>query len=117
MADRQSANCNLPREQELAKNFINRGGTVDLRVPIWKDLRELFEDGYLLICGVNSLTLNGQEGYSNHFILVVDVDDERITIHDPGLPPRPSVKIDRRPFEMAWGYPNDKDRIIVALKK
>lgn len=51
--------------------------TVDL-------VKELLDDGYLLITWVNSGTLNDLGGYSGHYVLIHDHEPGILIAHDPG---------------------------------
>lgn len=117
VANAQEAHSNLRREQKLAKKFVAVGGKVDYRIPQWPDLEKLFKDGYLIICNINANKLYRQAGYSGHFVLPIEITDQYIVIHDPGLPPAPALKVDRSTFETAWGYPAETDKNILAIRK
>lgn len=67
--------------------FRYRHGTVQL-------LREYWSKRYMLIVKVNPYTLRGIEGLGSHVVVVTDVKKNRITIHDPGLPPKKSLTVD-----------------------
>lgn len=49
-----------------------------------RNLRQLIDDGYLAVIWVNSAKLNGEDGYTGHFILVHDYDGSDFIAHDPG---------------------------------
>lgn len=117
VANAQEGNSDLKREQKLAKKFVAAGGKVDYRIPDWKDLEKLFKDEYLIICNINANSLYQFPGYSGHFIVPIAINPEDIVIHDPGLPPSPSLKVNKITFEQAWGYPTEKEKNILAIKK
>lgn len=116
VAKAQEANSDLPREQKLAATFVKRG-SVDYRIPAWKDLEQLFQEGYLIICNVNACRLYQKGAYSGHFVVPIEVFSDHIFLHDPGLPPKPSLKVSRAIFEEAWGYPTDHEKNILAIRK
>lgn len=117
VADAQEANSDLPREQKLALEFIQKGGAVDLRIPTLQDLKSLLMDGYLTICNINANRLYNLTGYSGHFVLPIEISPIEILLHDPGLPPAPSTKVAPSVFEAAWGYPTEKEKNILAIRK
>ncbi len=75
------------------------------------------KDDYLIICNINANQLYSQAGYSGHFVVVVEVGADDIIIHDPGLPPAPSLKVPKAIFEKAWGYPTENEKNILAIRK
>lgn len=115
VANAQEANSDLPREQKLALQFAKRIA-IDCRIPSWADLKNLFQEGYLLICNINAAVLYGQEGYSGHFVIPVQIMSEDIILHDPGLPPNPSFKVSQKIFDRAWGYPTEHEKNILAIR-
>lgn len=115
VAEAQEAHSRLPREQKLAAKLSKRLN-VDYHVPEWEDLIRLFNDNYLIICNINALKINRQEGYSGHFVVPVAILPHSIFIHDPGLPPKPLLEVERGIFEEAWGYPNNHSRNLLALR-
>lgn len=115
VADAQEKNSDLAREQKLALEFHQKG-KIEFRIPAWEDLQNLLADGYLLILNVNAALMHGQKGYSGHFVVPVAVTDNEIILHDPGLPPTPSLTIGRDVFEAAWGYPTSHEKNLLAVK-
>lgn len=117
VARAQIANSDVTRELQYARRFAKLN-LVDCRLPDFKEIKKLLSEGYLIICNVNSTTLAGGPGYSGHFVVVFEGDDKTVTIHDPGLPPKPSQKVSHSVFERAWAYPtpNEKNLLAVRLK-
>ncbi len=117
VANAQEANSDLAREQQLAAEFIQKGGRVDHRIPTFNDLKNLLNEGYLIICNINANLLYGHAGYSGHFVLPIEITDQEIILHDPGLPPAPSTRVSLDIFEKAWGYPTEREKNILGIKK
>ena len=115
VATAQEKNSDLAREQKLALEFYQKG-KVEFRSPAWEELQNLLSAGYLLVLNVNAALLHGQRGYSGHFVVPVAVSDNEMTLHDPGLPPTPSLKSSRAVFEAAWGYPTPHEKNLLAVK-
>ena len=105
----------LSREQAAAATFVSNVSS-ETRIPEVDDLRRFLADGYLVICNVNSRTLNEREGYSGHFVVVTSCDSAEVVAHDPGPPPNPNRRVPVALFERAWAYPTERAKNIVAIK-
>ena len=107
--------ADLSSEQAAAARFVE---TVrcETRIPDLDDIEQLLADGYVVICNVNSRTLNDREGYSGHFVVVTSCDARELVLHDPGQPPTPQRHVRRPKFERAWGYPDEHAKNIVAIR-
>lgn len=115
VAREQEANSDLSREQTLAAQFAKKA-TLEKRIPSWEDLKSFMKDGYLIICNINSCKLFDREGYAGHFVVPVRLEKDHLILHDPGLPPKPSLKVERTIFEKAWGYPTESAKNLLALR-
>lgn len=115
MGKAQIEHCEVPYEMENAREL---GAILKTRqgLPTWKDMAMLLDQGYLVVCNVNSKALNGQPGYSGHFVLIYYLDDALIDMHDPGPPPQESRRISQDDFLRAWDYPSSKERNLMAFK-
>ncbi|MBP7708188.1 C39 family peptidase [Candidatus Pacearchaeota archaeon] len=111
----QIKHSNIPQEMELAKILVKEVG-IERRIPTKEDVKKLIEEGYLVICNVNSRKLNGREGYSGHAIVITGFDDTGFFIHDPGLPPMENRFVEYPVFEKAWAYPEEKAKNIEAYR-
>lgn len=111
----QIQHSNIPYEMKNAELFMRRF-RFRPSVPDLNDLRELLRDGYLLVCNVNICALNGEDGYSGHFVLVYGVDESGIVFHDPGPPPGKSRKVPRDLFAGAWAYPTETEKNLMAFR-
>lgn len=118
VGEAQIKNSIVDREQEYARKFA-KFNLVERRLPVFEDIKKLLSEGYLVICNINSAALNKQKGYSGHFIVVYKCGEKTLLMHDPGLPPRPSLEVPLELFEKAWAYPseNEKNLLAVRLKK
>ncbi|MFH1873624.1 MAG: hypothetical protein ABH859_00350 [Pseudomonadota bacterium] len=118
VGEAQIRNSLIDQELDYARKFAKLN-LVEKRLPCFKDIRQLLAEGYLVLCNVNSAALHGQPGYAGHFVVIFEIDDQNLTMHDPGLPPRPGLKVSREIFEKAWAYPseNEKNLLAVRLKK
>ncbi len=114
VADAQEANSDLKTEQKRALQLAKKI-PVDHRIPTWDDLKDLFKKDHIIICNVNSRLLYKKSGYSGHFIVPIELDDDFIILHDPGLPAAPHIKVAREVFEKAWGYPTEHERNLLGI--
>lgn len=85
-------------------------------LPVIEDVKRLIDQGYLVVCNVNSGVLNNKSGYSGHFVVIFDYTDTHLILHDPGLPPFPFRRILYTNFLRAWEYPNARSKNILAFK-
>ena len=111
----QIANSDIPAERERAKQ-VSEKITKITELPTDEDIKKYLDLGYLVLCRVNSLALNGLEGYMGHSIVVKGYDDDGLVIHDPGLPAMENREIDLQSFERGWAYPNIYMRNLTAIK-
>lgn len=119
VADAQALNSDLTREQKLAQDllFKTKKQILDYRIPRLEDLEKLLNEDYLIICNINANCLYNQAGYSGHFVLPIAVQPQNIVLHDPGLPPSPSLIVSKTVFEKAWGYPSEENKELLAIRK
>ena len=110
------AHGDVMRAQKTAKEFIKKIPTEN-RFATYKELIDLFQKEYLVICNVNSYALDNESEYAGHFILITDINENSVTLHDPGLPPHPNRKVDKITFLSAWQYPTEKEANYIAFKK
>jgi len=115
VAEIQIKHSDIAQEKGLAKKLIKEFKTIK-RPASFDDIKKLLSKGYLIICNVNSRALNNQEGYVGHFVVIVGVEDEKIILHDPGLPPFPNREVPKNIFEKAWSYPSVNEKNLIALK-
>lgn len=116
VGNEQIQHSDIEQERELTKQYIEKVG-IEKRIPELIEIKDYLEAGYLVGCNVNSKKLNRQEGYVGHFVIVKGFDDNRLIIHDPGLPPLENRKVGFATFEKAWAYPNEKAKNIMAFKR
>ncbi len=105
----------INQELDYARKF-QKNISIQTRIPMMKDIKELLQNDNLLICCVNAQVLNNKKGYVGHFVVVKGYDDEGLYMHDPGLPAYENRKVDYELFEKAWAYPNEKVKNILAFK-
>jgi len=111
----QIENSVISREREYAGKFA-AVAPLENRIPTFEDIKELLEAGYLVICNINAAALYGFEGYSGHFVVVFECNQKTVTIHDPGLPSQPSLKVKHAIFEKGWAYPTEREKNLLAIR-
>ncbi len=112
----QIAQSDLVQEVEIARRFMAHA-PLTYRLPTLVDLREQIDAGAVVIVNLNAALLHGREGYSGHFVVVVDVNDDTVRLHDPGLPPKPDLCVSIERFEKAWAYPTERERNLLAVRR
>lgn len=109
-------NSDIRAEQETFRQALAAGVRLERREPTQAEIKSYLDDGYLVICTVNSRALNDQDGYVGHAVVIYDMDDNMITLHDPGLPPIEARQVTREAFETAWASPAKKAKSMVGIK-
>ena len=112
----QIEHSDVERERTFALDFAGRA-SVEVRTPTMGDLKSRLVRGDVVIVNINAASLEGQQGYSGHFVVVCDVGEDTVVLHDPGLPPRPELAVPITRFEMAWAYPTERDRNLLAIRR
>jgi Peptidase_C39 like family len=106
---------NIYDEIESATKLLQRL-PLSCRPAQIEDIRKLLARGYLIICLVNWCRLNAHIGYEGHYVLVYDISETHIYIHDPGPPTNISHALTITEFEQAWAAPTKRDRNLIAIK-
>lgn len=104
-------------EQRLAGKLVsNKNIQLEQRPAILRDLFRLFREGYIILCGINPYVLDHQKGYAGHIVILLDIDKNSVTFHDPGLPPQKRHKASLHLFFRAMGYPTKSSAALIAVK-
>lgn len=114
VGEAQIKNSDILSETKRIREYLKLVKT-DNTIATLRDIKRLLKDGYLVVCNVNSRVLANKKGYVGHFVLVFDVGDNKILLHDPGLPPKPNRKVPVSIFQKAWA-PKPSDRGLMAYK-
>jgi hypothetical protein len=116
VARTQVAHADIDAERKAVPAFLER---IKPRktIPTLARLRELLEQGYFLMCNINSRIIHGQPGYSGHAILIYRIEGNQIYAHDPGLPAARAKQIPIDLFERAWAFPNEEAKGLLAIKR
>ncbi|MBI4126119.1 MAG: hypothetical protein HY465_01360 [Deltaproteobacteria bacterium] len=111
----QIAMSEMKQEVIFAREFAVTA-PLEVRLPTIKDFQQFLKDGSIIICNINAACLAGQAGYSGHFVVVCEMGEKDVLLHDPGLPPRPWLTVTRKVFEAALGYPTKHEKNLLAIK-
>lgn len=112
----QMEHSDVEFERDISRRFA-RQAPIEKRPAELDDIRSEIEAGAVVIVNLNAARLSGAEGYSGHFVVVLDVADERVTLHDPGMPPKPDFTVDIERFQEAWAYPTLRDRNLMSIRR
>lgn len=105
----------LKHEQETCKEYLGLK-IKHKRLPDLSDIKKYLDNGYLVGVNINSRILNSREGYSGHFVVVYEYDDENLYLQDPGPPPTANRKVPYDLFTKAWEYPNEQMKNLTAFR-
>lgn len=100
VADWQAQNSDVEQARLLTKEYLN-GVEVVAKKPTINDIRKEHSAYSLVKPMLNSRMLNNKEGYEGHSVVVIEVDDENIWFHDPGLPAFENRKVSHQLFQEA----------------
>jgi hypothetical protein len=115
VARTQVAHADIDAERKAVPAFLERIKP-QKTIPTLARLRELLEQGYFLMCNVNSRVIHGHSGYCGHVILIYGIDENNVYAHDPGLPAVRAKQIPIDLFERAWAFPNEDAKGVLAIK-
>lgn len=118
VGEAQIAHSDIPQEIEYAKQLVARGMD-QVHSPTIDELKQRLDEGYVLVCNVNSRVLNGLDGYAGHFVLLIGHDNDGFILHDPGSV---GIGVENRVvsyqrFNDAWAYPSKDARNYMAVKQ
>lgn len=116
VAQAQISHSDIEQERRLAREFVEKV-QAEQRTPTLADVAQLLERGFISLCLVNSSALAGKPGYTGHTVVITGIDDAKLVIHDPGLPPVSLQVIDFQVFEQAWAFPDERAKNILAFRK
>ena len=102
----------MRRAHEVSKKDIH-----EFRIPNDKDIRNLLNEGWLVMVDVNARKLNQRSGFTGHRVLIYKADNEGVVMHDPGLPPLPARHVNWQDLEGAWADPNEDSKMLIAVRK
>lgn len=116
-AEWQIANSDIPQEQAIYARMLEHPAVhVENRIPQVEELQTYLQKGYLINCVVNSRRLNRATGYMGHSIIIYNIENDVILLHDPGPPAQQARQVSLTDFETAWADPNETAKNFIAIK-
>lgn len=112
----QIAHSDIDYEREVSKRLISGFDQVN-RIPDYNEIGERLRDGWLVLTNVNYYSLYGKSGYAGHFVLILEVGENYVLVHDPGLTHKPNEMISSDKFMNAWNYSGKVNRWLTLVRK
>lgn len=89
--------------EDIKRLLVSSNFTYHRRKPEFGDLLRYFEDGWVCELTLDAQTLDREEGFSLHRVVVLDITDKDVIFHDPRLKvPRPARKESIELVKQAW---------------
>ena len=90
-------------------------GLYEVRKHDWDDLVNYFNNSSIVIPLIDYNILRGKDGpYIGHFVLIVNIDNESITIHDPDV--GPNKQYNKEDFIKAFKAKEIDDDLLIISK-
>ena len=115
VGEAQIKHSDILQEQRIYNEYLKLN-LHEQKLPTLKDIKQLIDEEYLVICNINSYQLNNKKGYAGHFVVIYGYDHNNLYLHDSGLPPVEARKVAFEDFLKAWEYPDETARNIQAFK-
>lgn len=114
----QKSYSDFRKEQERAKKLIKKIKHIKFinRSAMLSDLRSLIKAGNLIMTPINPNVLRRESGYLSHLVLVTKIKGDKITFHDPGLPPHKNRQEPIKLLFKAMCYPTKSSASLIAVK-
>lgn len=116
VAKAQIEHSDIASEVEHARSLCENPNVMN-KIPSLHDLRNLLQDGFLLIVNVNSRVLSQNNGYEGHFVVVRGFDEDFLYLNDSSRVDGENIKVSHSIFKLAWYYPDKKAGNCYAFKK
>lgn len=104
------------------KTFFNfhklakKKGLYEVRRHEWDEIVEYFQKGYIVVPVIDYNVLRGKDGpYIGHFVVIVDINQEKITIHDPDV--GANLEYKKKDFIQAFKTKEIDDDLLVICSK
>lgn len=108
----------LEKEVSLVKACLKHPNiTFEIRQPSLEDIRYYIKSGCLIVVNVNYYALIGVDKYVGHFVVVEDVNEDTLTLQNPGPPSIAHQVVSKDNFLKAWCYPNERLANMIAVSR
>ena len=109
----------LDNEIKILQQTIATGNVEFIKnIPGMENIKTYLAEGWFVFCNVNYWLLQGIEGkYDGHFVIIDEINEDYITLQNPGLPPMPNQKVTYKNFFNAWNYPDKNAANLIVVKK
>ncbi len=113
----QQQYSDLELEAKKAEMLLkNKKVTLLNKEVTYSDLYKYHSEGYVVLVSVNPYTLSGEIGYSSHMVVLIDINETKVTFHDPGPPGIKSHVISTDVFLKSCMKPEKNDNNLIAIK-
>lgn len=96
----QKKNSDIVAARKAVQKLLPRAEFFCKRTTL-KDIREQLKKGAIVLAAVNPKALDEKEGVGSHMVVVLDINNQEVTFHDPGIPPVPFRKVKNALFKKA----------------
>ncbi|KKP46436.1 MAG: hypothetical protein UR39_C0016G0007 [Candidatus Woesebacteria bacterium GW2011_GWA1_33_30] len=111
--DYEMKSVDLPSFDWMVKEFRSKKLFIQ-KETTFEELIDLFEQGFLVCIPINWNILNDKSGsYDGHFVILTEVNNNKILIHDPNT--GPFVEYDSDLLKKSWELPPVADDFFVAF--
>jgi len=86
-------------------------------VPSFDDFRGYISEGCVCLANVNRRILDRKPGREGHILLVEDISDSEVLVHDPGPGGGLNITLERDLFAEAWTSPSPEVANIIAIRE
>jgi hypothetical protein len=116
IAAKYIADTDLSAEVEALRQCLNSQNVTFIEsAPSLEDLRKEIQSGRLLICNVNLQVLEDKEGHTGHYVVVQDINDNFVWLHDPAPPGRFNEAVPLTKFKKAWMDPSERVANFISI--
>lgn len=88
--------------RDIQKVMANKSFTYHQQKPTLSILNQAFISGGVCEVVLDSQTLDNKDGFSLHRVVILDINDNKVTFHDPRETPRAARQENVDLFKKAW---------------
>jgi hypothetical protein len=102
--------------QDIKEVVNHKNFTYPNHLAKFSDLQQSFNKGSVCEVVLDACTLDKEEGYSPHRVVITDITKDSIVFHDPRIPPMPNRKELTEHFVKAWLEVEEDPELCVYSK-